>query len=148
MRLLNESHSKHCQTKGCRYSWHTESGTCNQWPLLMSPRSAWVIKGRHQFFFGNNFRRDILERWKHLRCFQVDDASRMICGLHHFRSACNLDLRYNFPNNLLTLIYNSFDASRKKEHNAGKMNAIASLSRNLLPNYNFRKKGYLKVCTP
>ena len=63
----------------------------------------------------------------------------------HFGSGCDLDLKHEFPKKL-RLLYNSFDASRKEEHDAGKMNVTASLSQNLLPNCNLRKNGYLKVC--
>ena len=48
-------------------------------------------------FSGITFDRDQLERWKHHRCVQADDADR----LHDlFRSGHDLDLRSNFQHNL------------------------------------------------
>ena len=48
--VLNQNHSKHSQTTGYRYNWHIESEKCYQWPLLMTPRSLQILKGRRQFF--------------------------------------------------------------------------------------------------
>ena len=56
-----------------------ESEYCDRWPFVMSPRSLQVMEGHKQFFSGITFERDQLERWKHHRCVQADDADRLIC---------------------------------------------------------------------
>ena len=69
------------------------------------------------------------------------DRRYISTDMHHylFRSGLVLDLRSNFENDLLTSNDNSFDASRREEHDAVKMNVmiyeVKSYYRNI-----FRKK--------
>ena len=46
--LLDENHSKHSQTSGYWKNWHPKSEIYDQWPLVMSPWSLLVMKGRQQ----------------------------------------------------------------------------------------------------
>ena len=61
--------------------------------------------------------------------------------MHHdlFRSGHDFDLWSNFLNDLLTSIYNSFDASQQEKHDAGKMNIVPLLSQKLLQKTFFAK---------
>ena len=75
--LLDKNHSKHYQTSGYRYNWHHES---DRWPLVMLPRSFQVNQFQQQFS-SITFDRDRLERLKHHRCVQTDDADRLMCNM-------------------------------------------------------------------
>ena len=46
-----------------------------------------------------------------------------------FGSGHDLDLRSNFPNDILRLNYSSFDATRQEKYDAGKMNVVPLLSK-------------------
>ena len=57
-----------------------------------------------------------------------------------FGSGHDLDLRSNFPNDILRLNYSSFDATRQEKHDAEKVNAVSLLSQKLLQKNPFSQK--------
>ena len=59
-----------------------------------------------------------------------------------FRAGHGLDLRSNFENDLLRQYYSLFDASRREEHDAGKINVETLLSETLLQKNAFSKNCY------
>ena len=101
----------------------------------MSPRSFKVMKG-HQQFSAITFDRDQLERCKHHRYVRADDTDRLICNIT-FSDHVDLDLRSDFPNELLMSNYSSFGASRQEKREAVKMNVVALLSQKLIEKKTF-----------
>ena len=80
------------QATGYRYTWHPESEYCDQWPIVMSPRSFQVMKG-HQQFSAIYFDGDQLEWWKHHKCVEADDTDRLICNMTFSDQVMSLILR-------------------------------------------------------
>ena len=104
--LLDENHSKLSQTSGYRYkTWHSDSENCDQWTLLMSPKSFQFMNGHQQFF------RETSEQLKHHR--RVPGRLYGSTSMQHdlFRSGHDFDLGSNCQHDLLKSNYSLFDAS-------------------------------------
>ena len=74
------------------------------------------------------FDRDQLERWKHIRCVQVDDTDRLICNMTFSVQVVTLTWGHLSRSN-----YISFGASRQEKYDARcKINVVFLLSQKLL----------------
>ena len=107
-------------------------------PCRLAPDRARASRKKLACFFA-------LERWKHVRCVQLDNMDRLMCNIALFGQVMTLTWGQLFKMTFqCQQIGSSFDGSRREEHDAGKKNAVALLSQKLLPKKkkHFRENGY------
>ena len=111
---------------------------CTSYPPKRHYRSCDVIRGQLSFLSNNSWLEQDTGSKTHSSCLSRQDGST---DMQHdlFGSGHDLDLRSNFQHDLSRSTDNSFDASWREEHDAGKIKFVQGLSQKLLQKQSFRK---------